>query len=190
SLDDGGIDLVNSSVSFTLGAFLENLTLTGTAVIDGAGNALANTITGNTADNILRGGDDKDTLKGGNGNDTLYGGSGSDFLTGGANDDHFVFDTALGPTNVDKILDFVEGSDELWLDHLIFSAATADSGGHLIANQFRIGTAALSSSDHVIYDKAHGALFYDLDGVGGAAQIQFASVTANLNLAANDILIV
>src|SRR5262249_11018041 len=53
-----GTDLVQSSVSFTLGKFLENLTLldTGTTPVNGTGNELNNLITGNNAANILLGG--------------------------------------------------------------------------------------------------------------------------------------
>jgi Ca2+-binding RTX toxin-like protein len=64
------IDLVQSSVSFTLGHNLENLTLTGPADIDGSGNGLANTIQGNDGANVLDGGAGADTLKGGKGDDT------------------------------------------------------------------------------------------------------------------------
>jgi Ca2+-binding RTX toxin-like protein len=64
-----GVDLVQSSVSFTLGNFIENLTLTGANAINGTGNALANIITGNTGNNTLDGGLGADTMAGGSGND-------------------------------------------------------------------------------------------------------------------------
>lgn len=78
-----GMDLVQSSISYTLSANVENLTLTGSAVINGTGNVLNNAIIGNTGANNLFGGDGTDTLLGGDGNDTLEGGLGNDVLTGG-----------------------------------------------------------------------------------------------------------
>jgi hypothetical protein len=85
-------DTVKSSVNWTLGDNFENLTLIGSAAIDGTGNDAANTIMGNARANVLTGGAGDDTLKGG----------------GGA--DHFVFAAGSGH---DTINDFVDGTDKL-----------------------------------------------------------------------------
>ncbi|HEV2563863.1 MAG TPA: hypothetical protein VGU19_02160, partial [Microvirga sp.] len=107
----GGIDTVVSSVSVSstkpLAANVENLLLTGPAV-EGAGNALANVITGNAQVNKLYG------LEG---NDTLDGGAGADSLTGGAGDDVFIL--RKGEFQGDTIADFI-GNDALAGDRIEF----------------------------------------------------------------------
>ena len=53
--DGEGMDAVQSSLTYTLAANVDNLTLTGAAAIDGIGNALDNVLTGNSAVNTLTG---------------------------------------------------------------------------------------------------------------------------------------
>jgi Ca2+-binding RTX toxin-like protein len=88
----GGTDQVNSSSHYVLGAYLENLTLTGTDNNNGDGNVLANKVTGNAGANGLFGDAGNDTLTGNDGADTLDGGTGTDSMSGGKGNDTYVVD--------------------------------------------------------------------------------------------------
>jgi Ca2+-binding RTX toxin-like protein len=67
-----GVDLVISSITYTLGANLENLTLSGSADINGTGNTLNNLIQGNEGNNVIDGAAGTDMMIGYGGNDIYY----------------------------------------------------------------------------------------------------------------------
>lgn len=279
-----GTDQVLAPVTFTLAVNIENLTLTGTATINGTGNASANTIIGNNANNELIGAGGNDTLSGGlgidtlngglgndtyridtttdviidsggidtiivegysiysnylmptgienidlstyysyyaisatgnalnnrmignaasntlvgdAGNDTLIGGAGYDNLTGGAGNDVFVFDAPLynadytaTTTGYDTITDFTVGADKIQLDDDIFTALPVVANGSFGAQHLQIGAAATDADDRIIYNSSTGALYYDQDGNGAQAQIQFALLGTGLALTVADFAII
>ncbi|MBU4529738.1 MAG: hypothetical protein KUA43_08670 [Hoeflea sp.] len=153
------------------------------------GDAGNNTIWGANGNDVLYGRDGDDILSGDAGNDTLAGGNGNDRLVGGAGADTFVFNTALNAsTNVDTIVDFSVGIDKIMLEDGIFTALTAT--GALAASAFHIGASANDANDRIIYNSGTGALFYDSDGTGGAAAIQFATLSTGLALTAGDFFVV
>ena len=169
-----GTDTVRASISYTLGANVENLVLTGAAAIDGTGTSAANHITGNSAANTLVGHGGGDTILGGTGDDRIFGGRGNDSLRGEGGTDRFYFDTALNAsTNVDNLVNFTPVDDWILLDQAIFSGI---ANGVLGASAFRLGTTALDADDRILYDQPTGRIFYDADGAGGAAAILFATV--------------
>jgi Ca2+-binding RTX toxin-like protein len=181
---NGGIDVVMSSISYVLGVHVERLRLTGSADINGIGNAIDNRIYGNDGDN---------QLKGGAGDDMLHGRRGSDMLTGGTGADGFVFDTSpvdpwTGQPDIDRIVDFSIADDTIYLSGAIFSEA--GFAGILAAGRFVIGTAAADTQDRIIYDSATGALFYDFDGAGAGLQVQFATLATGLGLTHMDFMII
>lgn len=124
------IDSVQASVSWTLGANLENLLLTGVSAINGTGNGLRNFITGNAADNILDGGAGADSLSGGAGNDTYYVDNSADTVietasTGGTDSVHSTLGAYTLTSNVEN----------LYLD----STGAANGTGNALANTLFAG---------------------------------------------------
>lgn len=65
-----GTDTVLSSVSYSLNGNVEQLTLTGTAALNGNGNGLNNVLVGNSGKNFLNGRTGADQMIGGVGNDS------------------------------------------------------------------------------------------------------------------------
>jgi Ca2+-binding RTX toxin-like protein len=196
-----GNDRILTSVSYTLSAGQEIETLSaldssGSAAINLAGNGFAQFIQGTNGANILSGdgGADilaglggGDVLLGGDGDDFLNGGLGSDTLNGGAGADMFVFADALGLGNIDSIQDFVSGSDRVALDHNVFAGLSA---GALSSGAFVIGTAAQDADDRILYDSATGALWFDADGNGAGAAVQFATLSGHPTVLASDFVVI
>ncbi len=152
-----------------------------------AGN---DTLIGSLADDAIDGGIGNDTVTGGGGDDTITGGAGNDLLGGGSGADVFVFDQAPSRTrNYDVISDFETGQDRLMFNTAIFAALSPAADALIDASQFRLGAAAGDADDRLIYNQASGDLFYDADGVGVIAQIQFARLIGAPGLEASDILV-
>ena len=125
-----GTDSTQTSISWSLGANVENLTLTGTAAINGTGNALANTITGNSGANVLDGGAGNDTLTGGAGNDT--------YIVDSLGDT--VVETAAGGT--DLVQSSVSWSLAAEVENLTLTGSAAVNGTGNAANNTLTGNAA------------------------------------------------
>ncbi|GBL12079.1 endo-1,3-1,4-beta-glycanase ExsH [Microcystis aeruginosa Sj] len=171
-------DTLTANVTTTLPANVENLTLTGSANINGTGNAANNILTGNSGNNILNGSD---------GNDTLIGGTGNDTLTGGAGSDRFTFNNRN--EGIDTITDFLSSQgDKIAVSAAGFGGGLA-AGVSITAAQFVLGTTALNASNRFIYNTITGGLFFDGDGTGTLAAIQIATLSSKPTLTASDILV-
>ncbi|MEQ9622316.1 calcium-binding protein [Coleofasciculus chthonoplastes] len=158
------------------------------------GNSGNDRLYGNSGNDRLHGGPGNDRLHGGVGNDTLYGdvgndrlhgGSGNDRLVGGFGDDEFAFYSKN--EGIDRIEDFTVGSDKIQVDDNGFGGGLRS--GTLSSSQFTLGSRASDSSDRFIYNKSTGDLFFDADGTGGLAQVQFAKLDRGLNLSSSDIVV-
>jgi Ca2+-binding RTX toxin-like protein len=136
---DEGTDTVRSSVSFTLSANLENLSLTGSAAINGTGHDGANSMTGNGGANTLDGGGGNDTLDGGAGADRLIGGTGDDTYIAGAGD--VIVETAdEGTDTVRSSFSFTLSAN---LENLTLTGSAAINGrGNSAANTITGNTGA------------------------------------------------
>lgn len=123
-LANEGTDTVESSISYTLGETLENLTLLGTADLNATGNA---------GDNLIRGNA---------GNNRIEGGAGADLLYGGAGDDYYVAVSAEDGVHeyADEGIDTVERVFETNLvlednvENLILGSGVTTGNGNALNN--------------------------------------------------------
>ena len=141
------IEQVYSSVDWTLGTNLENLSLTGLDDLNGTGNELDNVIIGNDGNNLLQGG---------GGNDTLGGGAGLNVLDGGAGDD-----TYLVSNTTDTIIEAVDGGVD-WV------YATADYTLNDNVETLQLQDNAISGTGNSQDNNIYGSdLDNILNGLGG-----------------------
>ncbi|MDB9537282.1 hypothetical protein PN451_15850, partial [Dolichospermum planctonicum CS-1226] len=133
-----GTDRVNAFISYTLTDNVENLTLTGSANLNGTGNDLNNSITGNTGNNILNGGAGADTLRGGVGSDI------------------FIFQFEQSPVSgADRITDFAIGTDKVDLLTSLGVAMNAPTAFTRAANST---ASTLTNVVNSVFTDANGAL--------------------------------
>ncbi|GJE19528.1 cadherin-like domain-containing protein [Methylobacterium marchantiae] len=172
-----GADTVQTSVSYMLTAGQEIETLrtvseAGIQTIDLTGNELANRLVGNAGANILDGG------------------AGADFLYGRGGSDTFVFSSALGPNNVDRLADFSAADDTIQLARAVFNGLAAEQLGEAAFKDLGNLGAVVDANDRILYNHNTGALSYDADGSGAASTaIQFAVISTKETLTHLDFLV-
>src|SRR5438552_5630178 len=200
--DDGGIDTVESTITYALPMFIEKLTLKGTAAINGTGNDLANRLAGNDAANVLSGAAGDDVILGNGSDDILFGGSGKDELWGGSGSDTFVF-RAPDATSTDRVKDF-SGADH---DHIgIYASDYGLSLGHglvddgtgklvldsayFVAVAGSAGTVQGTSSGHgqFVFSSTVSThtLMWDADGAGRSHGVALATFNLDATPSAAD----
>jgi hypothetical protein len=201
-VDDGGVDTVESTIAYSLGAFIEKLNLKGTAAINGTGNDLANKLAGNDAANALSGGGGDDLMYGNGGDDILIGGAGKDELWGGLGLDTFVF-RSPDATSTDRVKDFSgtehdrigiyasdyglsmghglmnDGTGKLVLDPSYF-AAVAGSASFVQGTSSGHGQFVFASSASTL------TLMWDADGAGPSHGVALATFNSGVALSAAD----
>jgi RTX calcium-binding nonapeptide repeat (4 copies) len=176
----GTADRVLASVSMALAVgdnieFLQTSNTAGFGAIQLKGNEIAQTITGNAGSNILNGA------------------LGNDILTGLLGNDTFLFNTAPNSaTNRDTITDYNVAQDTIMLENTGVFTALGLATGTLNATLFKNLTTGgpVDSTDRVLYNDTTGAVLYDTDGSGGAAPIQFATITGAPTLTNADFVVV
>jgi Ca2+-binding RTX toxin-like protein len=164
---DGGLDLADASVSYTLPEQVENLTLTGNADLSGTGNTLDNLITGNAGDNTLVGLEGNDTLNAAGGGDLMRGGPGDDVYDVNNGDDDVVELLGAGTDLVRSTISYtlIDNAENL----LLQGGAGLNGTGNELANQITGNSGANRLVGDDAADTLSGAGGNDtLDGGAGA----------------------
>lgn len=86
------------------------------------------------------------------------------------------------------IPDFLSADDTIQVDASGFGGGLEP--GAIAINQFFLGSSANDPQDRFIYNENSGALYFDRDGTGSAAQIQFASLSNSFLINSSDIVVI
>ena len=168
-------DTVTSSVSWTLGANIERLVFSGSAAVNGTGNALANTLTGNAGANRLDGAAGADTMTGGLGSDRYYVDNLRDTTV----------ETSTLTSEVDTVTSSVSWTLAANTERLMFAGSAAVNGtGNALANMLTGNGAANTLSGAAGDDQIDGKAGSDLlIGGSGADSFVFSSaLSASINV--------
>ncbi|MDH2484722.1 putative Ig domain-containing protein [Acinetobacter baumannii] len=174
-----GIDTVLSSITYTLGSNLENLTLSGSTAINATGNTLNNTLTGNSGVNALNGGAGNDILDGQGGNDQLTGGTGTDT----ALYQLLVQSDALGGNGTDVWSDFTIGNTTSNTN-----ADKIDIGDLLIGYSGTYSFTSLEPFIKTVVSGSNTQLYIDRDGAGTTYSSSLLLTLNNTNVNLNDLI--
>jgi Ca2+-binding RTX toxin-like protein len=172
-----GTDVVRTSINYTLGANVENLTTasaTGTTDLLLTGNTLNNQITGNDGDNFINGGSGADTMTGNGGNDTYTVDNAGDVVVEAVSDGHDVVyshvDHVLSANIEELSLNVGTASSAIGngLDNVIYGNALDNflNGGHGADD-----LSGLGGNDTFVFQlgQANGDAVYEFNGNGAAA---------------------
>jgi Ca2+-binding RTX toxin-like protein len=180
-IDTGGLDTIRSTLDVDLASYngIENIELIGILDNFATGNASNNSIIGNIGNNILDGR------------------GGADTLTGGDGSDQFVVAANASRAVLDRVTDFLSGTDLLVVDIASYGISPSQLGlsssGTVANDAFLSGPGArsINSNSRFLYDTATAVLKFDMDGTGSAAAIDLVQLSASAaSLKATDIYVV
>ncbi|MEM8677644.1 MAG: pre-peptidase C-terminal domain-containing protein [Cyanobacteria bacterium P01_G01_bin.67] len=154
---------------------------------------------GKEGNDTLYGEDGNDKLRGGDSNDILIGGKGNDTLIGGLHRDIFLYNTGTAfntdAVGIDRIEDFEDGLDRIYLDKTTFSAISSSDGfGFSNSNEFAVvnrDNQVAGSSAFIVFSRETASLFYNQNGSasGFGSGGHFATLINVNDLASEDFII-
>ena len=155
---NGGFDRVYSTVNFTLGDHLENLTLQGTA-FRGYGNDRNNVIVGTNSGNSLYGFDGNDRINGRGGADFMVGGKGNDIYYYGGIGDIIIESANQGIDRVNALSDYTLGRN---VENLVLFENVYQGHGNRLNNLINGNASDNSLKGFAGNDRLNGSFGDDL----------------------------